>query len=645
MIPAGSARRRTESGSTLIIVALLLTVLLVIVALVVDLGFVRQNRQQDKSAADFAAAAGVRGLDDGSGYVKVWKGICAARDFLVANDPHLSSLVAVDADGGAITDPCTSPAGTICAGTSTWGTYRGVTPDGRVRVTIQNGYDLTNSGFSEDSGAYAGDVGGGPCDNLAVIVEHREHPYFGGVAGAVEYDTKVRSVGRLVQGTEGDVVAALVLLERRDCQSLDNSGTDDTIVRIEGRGTTPGVIHSDSLGNGNNCNRTIFDVDGATPVPRITVMRAPVPDPETGVNMPGLISAVSLSDAAGAVPAKTSPGIHAVCAQVASTDCLGSGGGSGPSPRRLLGRSRVDARYREAIVALRSEATSRFGWTADTVPSGYEIVPCNDVRTEFTSPKVFIDCGNRSWDGTGKTFTATVEEVVISSHVALSGSLRFAGPTRVFIEGNGGNSISLTNGTEFRLNDASVTNCADRDAPTPLRATLVVGTGRITASGGVLKLCNTTVFMMDGASASGGCPIPTVDGVAPYGNTCSGNVSVSGGARVDWSSPNAKDDPDDPPDGDFYDATLEDLALWSETSGAGGSSWSVAGTGGLHLAGIFFTPNADPFTLGGGGTIDIFNAQFITRKLNVTGGGTLTMSPEAHNSVLFPVLGGFALVR
>lgn len=636
--------RQRDDGVVLIMVALLLTALLVIVALVIDIGFVRQNRQEDKSAADFAAAAGVRGLDDGSGYVKVWKGICTARDFLVANEPELSPLSAVDASGSPISDPCLSPPGTICAEPSTWGTYRGVADGGRLRVTIKNGYDLSSSDFDEDAGAYVGDNGDGPCDNIAVIIEEREGARFGGVAGAQAYQTRTRSVGRLVQGTEGDVVAALVLLERRDCQALDNSGTADTVVVVEGRGTTPGVIHSDSLGNGNNCNRTIFDVDGSTPAPRIVVGRAPEPDPETGVNLPGLISAVSLSDAAGAVPTQTSPGIHAVCAQVAATDCAGSGGGSGPTARRLLGRSRVDARYRVPILALRNDAATRFTWTAATVPAGYEIVTCNDARTSYTSLRIFVDCGNRAFNATGKTFAASVEEVVISADVALSGSLRFVGPTRVFIGGNGGNSVSLTNGTELRLNDGSAASCADRPTPSTTRATLVLGSGRINAGGGLLRMCNTTLFLMDGGMPSGACPIPTSDGVPPYGNTCAGNLSVSGGAQVDWSAPNAKDDPNSPPVKADYDQ-LEDLALWSETSGAGGSAWGVAGSGGLYLSGIYFTPNADPFTLGGGGSINIRDAQFITRKLNVAGGGVLTMSPEAHNSVLFPVLGGFTLVR
>jgi len=629
-----------------VLVALLVTALFVIVALVIDMSIVRLNRQDDKSAADFAAAAGIRGLDDGSGYVKVWKGICTARDYLVANNDELAPLTPVDAGGNPIADPCSSPPNTICGEPETWGTFTGLADGGRIKVIIKNGYDFATSGFAEDSGEYSADVGDGPCDNLAVIVQEREGAAFGGVAGASNYETTMRSVARLVQGTEGDVVAALVLLERHDCQVLDNSGTDDTIVQVEGSGISPGVIHSDSLGNGLNCNRTIFDVDGSTPVPRIVALRAESPDPETGVHMSGLISAYSLSGAPGAVPENTSLGTHAVCAQVTAGDCNGSGGGSGPTARGLVGRVRVDQRYREAILDLRDEAVVRFAWDVPAAEAaGFTSIACDDPGPEFTAPRIFIDCGTRTFDGTGKRFAAGVNEVVIKGDVSVSGALQFVAPSKLYIRGISGNSVRLTNGTALRVNDGASANCDDRfDAEPSARTELVVGEGRINASGGLLRLCQTTLFMMDGALAAGSCPIPTVDGTAPGDNTCAGNVSVAGGSVVDWTAPNVKDDPDDLPDDTDF-ANFEDLALWSETSGAGGSAWSVAGSGGLFLSGIYFTPNANPFTLGGGGSINIREAQFITRKLNVVGGGLLAMRPEAHNSVLFPVLGGFTLVR
>src|SRR3546814_4557081 len=124
-----------ERGATLILFALLLIALFTIVALVVDLGLVRQNRQADKSAADFAVAAGIRNVDNSAGAVQSWKGICAPRDYLLANSDELAGMTEVYADGlgGGVVDelgnpvpaPCASPPTTTCVDSpspnATWG--------------------------------------------------------------------------------------------------------------------------------------------------------------------------------------------------------------------------------------------------------------------------------------------------------------------------------------------------------------------------------------------------------------------------------------------------------------------------------------------------------------------------------------------
>lgn len=628
------------------LVALLVTALFVIVALVIDMSIVRLNRQDDKSAADFAAAAGIRGLDDGSGYVKVWKGICAARDYLVANHDELTPLTPVDASGSAIADPCSSPPNTICGEPATWGTFTGLADGGRIKVIIKNGYDFATSGFAEDSGEYAGDVGDGPCDNLAVIIQERERAAFGGVAGASAYDTTMRSVGRLVQGEEGDTVAALVLLEPYDCQVLTTGGTGNTTVHIYGNGRSPGVIHADSLGNGLYCNKPIFNVDGDVDAPRIATFRAEDEDPETGLIAPGLISARSLSGDPLAQPGNTSPGIDRVCAQLEDDDCLGAGGGDGPWPRGLVGRTRVDARYRQAVLHRQQRAYDFFsangGWTAaDAEAAGFAAHECSSSGPEYSDEKVFLyNCPNPGFPATGKTFTASVREVVIRGKFQLGGTVRFDGPTAIYVEGDrNGSSIPIGNGNALRVNDGGAADCSSRlDAAPQTKAEFVLWQGNLQVNGGLLRLCQTSLLLLDGSSTS--CPVPTENGTwPPADNLCGGYVGGTGGV-IDWTAPNLKNEPDDPPDETDY-WNLEDLALWSETS----ASWRVAGNGGLHLAGIFFTPNANPFNLRGGGVIDLKDAQFITRKLAVGGGGVLGMKPEPHNSVLIPVLGGFALVR
>lgn len=653
---------REERGAVLILVALILTALLVVAALVIDMSFVRQNRQTDKSAADFAAAAGIRSLDNGSGRVQPWRGICAAADFLRSNADELSTMAVTFTDGGGdpvedasgdeVADPCAAPPATICTSSpATWGTLTGTADGGRIRVTIRNGYPLPDPAFPEDDGEYSGDFGDGPCDNLAVIIEEGEASYFGGAAGASGYETTIRSVSRLTQGTTGDVPAALVMLERHDCEVLEVSGTT-AVVRIEGSGPNPGVIHADSLGDGGSCS-TIFRVDGTTPPPRIVAIMADEADPDTGVRAPGQISAVSLSGASDAEPANTSPGVDAVCAQEVSTDCGSTGTGLGPVARDLVGRVRVDERYRVPIRGLRDRAAARLAWDeAAALAAGFTTVAC-DAPGPFEGAKIWIDCGGGVFRGGGKTFESTVDEVVINGYVTFSGpgTLHLVDVEKLFISGRaGGNSVVIGNDNNVFVNDGGLLDedasdgetfvCDDRLATPTARAQVVIGQGRLSATGGELRLCQATLLMMD---ASDNCPVPDVDGLAPYDNGCAGNLSISGGSRTDWTAPNVNDTS---PPTEAQLLELEDLAFWSETQGGSGpNAWGILGGGGVRLAGIFFTPNADPFRIGGGGLYDIRDAQFITRKLDVAGGGTLTMKPSAANAIPIPVLGGFTLVR
>ena len=70
----------------------------------------------------------------------------------------------------------------------------------------------------------------------------------------------------------------------------------------------------------------------------------------------------------------------------------------------------------------------------------------------------------------------------------------------------------------------------------------------------------------------------------------------------------------------------------------------MAGGTGVALSGIFFSPEAAPFGLSGGGTWGQQNAQFIAFQLQVSGGGTLTLSPDPQKSVKVPTLAG-TLIR
>lgn len=631
--------RREERGVTLVLFAFLLTALFVITALVIDLSFVRQTRQVDKSAADFAAAAGIRGVDDGSGKVDTWGGICTALDYLKANRRDFPELTAVDDSENPITpDPCDTPPTEYCETSPTdWRKYVGISSDGDLRVTIAAGYDLSASGFSEDSGAYAGDEGDNPCEHLAVIIEQRQEPFFGGVAGSTGWETTLRSVARTQVGDGGEIAPALLMLEQTKCEVVTAAGGSATI-EARGRNGAPGTIHADSDASDSSCahNRKIFDVSPSPGAPAILALAS-----DDG-SRPGSITSVSLSGIASARPQFTADSPGETCVQVAAVDCTGTPYSGGPLiGRELVTRSVVDSRYLTHIQTIRTEASQRFGWnSAQAAANLFTPVACGATNFTSATAKVFVNCNGNAFNGAGKSFPDGYE-VVINGYIDLGGSLDLGDNTRVFVRGRtGGNrrAISPSTGDELLQNVGGQPSCDARYASDDsAKGLLVIGSGTITGTGGTVRLCQTAVVMLDNTGTPA-CPIPAVSGLAPYSNGCRGNTDLSGGVVIDWSAPNVND-VTTPTLGEL--AHLEDLAYWSESS----DNQEIGGGGGLSMAGIFFTPNADPFTIGGGGGIDLLDAQFVSRRLRANGGGVLTLSPKEPNAVTLPALEGFTLIR
>lgn len=626
--------RSRDRGVTLLLTVLVIIPILIITALVIDHGFVRQNRQDDKSATDFAAAAGIRALDNGAGSIQVWKGICAAKDYLVSNNDELSPLTAVDASGTPVTDPCLSPPATMCTDAASYGTYRGIAAGGRFKVTIQNGYVLATSGFVEDSVAYSGDGGTDPCDHLGVIVEETEGSYFGGIIGSTGTTSTIRSVARLTRSNTGTAVAALVLLERNGCNTLQIDGGSGAKVVVAGNGATPGMIHSDSLGNsGCDTSNRIFDVNGAS-TPVIVAQRAVTP---ASGPAPGQITAYALSGAPGASTAwVTAPSPSTVCAQIAATDCTGTTGGDATS-NTLVTRSVADSRYRSHVAAAKSDADTKLATNAaSALVQGYDVVSAARCTEEtFSASKVFID-STCDLGGRNRTFTSTVQEIVVQGSVTIDNrEIEVQGPAKVFIDG----SMTLSGPGAIRVNNGNVDTCPSYLTTSAQRGQVVVAGGALTVTNGVLQLCRTTLLMTH--NPANRCRIPSTDGTAPVSNSstppaaCAGRIDVSGRAVLDWTAPNTLNTVAS----SF--SNFEDLAFWTETSGGN----KAEGNGAMRMGGIFVTPNADPFRIAGNGTKNTTDAQFLTRRLQVAGNGTLSLSPDPENAIAIPSIGGYSLVR
>lgn len=641
-------RREDDRGVVLILVALAMVGILVMAALVLDFSVVRQTRQGNKSAADFAVTSGLRGLETAEGIPRPWGGVCTALEYLKANHEDLASLTGTFKNGAGTAfaaDPCldttATPYTTLCGpgNLATWAWFSGTANGGKLLVEIKSGYALPDPDFPEDSGAYSADNAGDPlqggCDQLAVILRETDSALFGGAAGATKYDTAIRSVGRVKIGSISEEAVALLLLEARDCETLVTEGNNTyVLVRATpiGAPTKPGLIQSNSDATGD-CSGGNKIIEGSSACPAIS-------------NCSGAGPSVVAENAA--TPGKI--GVRAVGGAlqgfVSTPACATPTAGCTVSPvpinRGTVSRAPVDARYLAHARALKTTATS-------AGPAGYFVVSgagCNNslfsTATTGGNPRVYLDCSVTVGAG-GVTFDDTITDVVITGSLTVGpGRTLIASNVRNFIvKGAGGIDVSGV----FRINERTATSCTDRYTAFPSVETtkLVVLDGPFEAgsSGAEVDLCNTFLFLANGA-------LPATNGTPPSNNAFNGRINIGSSASLDWKAPNQSDGDRALTPGDPLFADFEDMALWTEFSGSSvGTAPGIGGQGAVVTTGVFFLPNANPFSISGGGAGAVLqvDAQFIVRKLKLSGTVALSMAPNPNNAVPTPVFEGFGLIR
>jgi hypothetical protein len=670
-----------ERGVTLVLFALVLTALLFVVAIVIDLGNVRNTRQDTKRVADLATAAGLTSLAP-DGKPRPWVGACEALTYLQANEPSITFTVTfwdgLGPDGGnSVAPPCPAVADEdeddLCVADdkTTWAWIRAVSSD-RV-VDIRSGYETgLASGFAEDQTIYAGDDSEhGGCDQLAVITGASDSAFFGGIGGVTDYESVGRSVGRVKIGNAGPVAVALVLLEQFDCQALAFSGGGGVgAVSVRGTGNRPGIIHSDSEGSGDGCPGRPVIEGKQNNGPRVRALSSPA-DP--GIH--GVISTYHQlqggSNAANWTRNRTSN----------NTDvwaCDLDAGTAGPDPcdtaptgGARVTRTPADDRYLSALTTLRQSANSVFAQiAADTLPAewvryrslGFSCnptgvgIPRTVEAAEVPTGKLYVDCpgsGLQLSNNHSLTIESGITEVAFQGPVTLSGgggtagTLDIVSPRRVLINDAKPphKDVALDIGGSLRINRAGEPSCSARHTAAPGEVSeVVIRTGSMeTGNNANLSLCSTFVHLMgDSVSAA---PVDVASGTypAPYSNSQNGTFSVGGGGSVDWTAPNTTSG--EPVAGGYL---FEDLAVWTEAQ----SSSTISGGGAMVLKGIFVLPNAGPDSGSGGliitgtsdGNIDL-DAQLWTRKFHHNGNAQLRMRANPADSILLPFLADISLVR
>jgi len=625
-----------------LLVALLMTSLLVIASMVVDFGLVRLDRQELKSYADSAAMSGIAAGDAGTGSVYTYRAVCGALSYLKASHT-LSGLP----DDFCAPATLAANAGITCSSVATTHALydHTVTSRGaRYRVVIKAPYVLNSDGWGVESmSTLAGDqskVAG--CDQLAVQVFESRAPGLGSLATSHDLSFGVRSASRALVAGDDALAPALILLERTACSALtvgSAGGGAGTYVVVKGTGATPGSIHVDSSATGIDCgsgsNQQLLQgkqADG------IVAYGSPSP---TGT--PGVISSVATYNnvAAGIVS-------DALTNVYGTTSTSGTGAVKNPvQGRELVGRTPVDARYRLAVRTAISQAGSVWGNS-----SGWTVAGCSPTAAQLAvTTKLWIDCtGNSGITLSNKTIQAS--EIYFNGFIK-NGVVAMPNATRVYVSNttSGGglinaSAINLSNGGGFcvRGNCGSTTADQCSSSATAGRARIFVRQGGVDATGGTLRLCNTTMVLL-GSNTSDGC-VPTVDGAAPTTGPCTGTagtgrVSVAGQTVFDWTAPNEYSGSIPSASSTAAWNNFEDLAMWSESSGL----YKFSGGGGMKTVGVYMVPNGSPVNVGGGSSQSLTNAQYVARTFSVSGGGTLSLTTDPRNVVTIPAIAGYLLVR
>ena len=691
-------RTRDDRGAVAIMTAVSMTLVLVIVAIVLDFGLVRIDRQIDRAAADAATLAGLHGLNTGEAMPHPYVGVCTAAMYLKANDTRFSGIDETTAWrnglGNSTANGCSETAlrAKVCKPTdkSTWatwswsGTSRGVTLD----VTIESGFDLAANQWAEDSlPATAGDNGDPAyqgCDNLAVTISQSREPGFGSLATSSDLETQIRSVGRVEQ-VPGDSAPAMLLLERTGCPILvTGSNGGSSFIRVlgavstDGSGLTqPGTIHADSDGVGCNGGNNSWVYGGLAPNSVVAYAAPLASNPSSpDTTKPGSITSVAAANGlSGSVVRDSLDNVHGSSALNGT-----SGTKAEVTGRSLVTRSLVDERYFDGVKPAMTGAASVFASGASGAPAGWVRFPtgvnaCRPTPAQVTAlnltvtDKLYIDCNNKFvGDNAGTTINAGT--VYFRGWVNPSASLHLSNAHHVYVGNftNVADAISLGTGSAFQVNTTGNVDAAGSclSGQRPSKSVLFVRTGAFKQTGGLLRMCRTTSMMMGGVTATTattavGC-VPLTAGAAPTNTPCPGTTNSLGtgqftqqGGDIDWTAPDTLDATRVPATGDPTAAALsawhdmngpEDLALWSESGTSSSTNFSMAGGGLFRVRGVFMVPNAAPFTISGGSSLNLTNAQYIASSISLNGNTTsVTMSVDPNSAVTIPDQGLVGLVR
>jgi hypothetical protein len=555
--------------------------------LVVDLASLRQDRATDRQAADFVATAAATALARTGGTAD--KACQDGWSYFLAN--------VADTTASLSAPPCTSTFSGSCdpgvsrTATGTAGPYTvSVTipvPDGDPMMEHP---DVVGGPTQSDNP----DFDGAPCERVGVRITRDRKSFFASVIGVTSTTTSAHSVARVAARYGFDSPINLLLLDPTGCNAFTASGQASIVVHpVEDK---PGYITVDSDGKGTGAsgnractNANSFTVDAlGNQNSHITALD----NPDSG--LAGVIRSYALSPGQGIA--------HAYDPNDVATNRLT------PKPTASgirTGRAKVDWAYNCLTLGVDglagpnpatginddcpdaptkpsylAQLVSSIGSAGTTAPAGYSTYPRSG------SPN---DACNLSSSNPPITLPSGNWWVNCPSGFSVSNAFTFTGGNVVFQSTvNVGAQGSLT------INQA---NSGD--------ATVFVRNGGSVTKGaqGSLSVKRSVVYLANGVIDIG-----------------------AGTGTVTWTAPTG---------GDF-----SGLALWSESA----APHQLGGQASVDCVGVFFMPNADPFTFTGQGAQAALQIQLITYRLSVAGQGVLDLVPVPTNRLTFPAWGG-TLIR
>lgn len=578
-----SGRRQDERGATLVIFAVLILVILGLAAILVDGGQAKASRRDAQSISDMAALGGGESLSNGSP-------LQACQDavtYVNTNTPDLapkitaSSFCAQSGNNVALTSCSVTGGPTQAKPTTTVGRY-----------TITVVYPALASDIADSN--YSGGAGindGSACQRMGVQVAIANPAIFGGVLGNSGIQTSRMAVVKAATSTQKEV-PSLWLLDPFDCTSLAATGGSQITVGVTSPTLIPGLITIDSDGTDCTGGQTTISAGGTG-----TFIRAV---PTSG-------------SSAGKISLYAMPAGSTVCSTaVHSCDPANvSSGALSPQPKSSETRATrgpVDWKY--------------------NCKTGYpdyhtiDIVDCPDTATE--SP--YIDnlstaigtsgqpSGFQRWTDSYNCNVPTGTTTVSGNWWINCNNFAIGNGTIVNISGNVvfEKDIAITGSGQLNLNTGNGATSLPSSCLPPLTTPCTTSSSSAAAF----------AYMRGGNLTSSGATNFNHVALIQKG----GFVKMTGGSAPIWSAPT--------------EGPFKALALWSDFAS---NQYQINGGASMALTGVFFTPEAVPFSISGGSPVAQQSAQFISRQLAISGGANLTMAPDEQNFVSIPPKAGILI--